>query len=576
MVRRGQSRRNSQGGRGKGGNQGSQGKRPSQTIDLSASEVKTEEERLMKEGASKSAVTSSDISSSEKLSTELPSKESVADGDSNKPGAETVKKPETKKDSTNNNTDKNSDKSAEIKDADAGKVKTSAHGSDKGSQKDLKKSDGPSGRGGDGAPPETGSKRAGGGSFFKLLAASIIGAVLALAGQQFMPRLITNSETAALSNLESEVQSLREAVGGLSSSASEATQDKISELEKALATVEQAAEGDGDVKARMAKVEKTMQDLTKLAEGDDAVAGVAAIATRVNDIEGRVNEAIEGLRSDFSTKFRRELEQVSKEIAAQESLTQIEGVKLTASTLGKKLAQLDAQSGQIQNKIEQLTASVEALKGASISKPEVESLLGDVKTQLSEVTTKLAAVTAREKQAHEAARKSALALAISNLKRAMNRGDGFGEELDGVKRLAAKELDFSALEPLSNSGVPTEQGLLEAYPALAVSALAVETKTEDGSTWDLLVSKARTAVNYRRTGDVEGDGNEAVLARMEHKFKEGHVEDVLVEAKALTGQAAQVMAPWIKKLEARLMVERAMQDLEDQLLTTLEPRAPNR
>ena len=59
---------------------------------------------------------------------------------------------------------------------------------------------------------------------------------------------------------------------------------------------------------------------------------------------------------------------------------------------------------------------------------------------------------------------------------------------------------------------------------------------------------------------------------MEHKFKEGHVEDVLAEAKALNGQAAQVMAPWVKKLEARLLVERAMQTLEDQLLTTLEPR----
>jgi hypothetical protein len=107
---------------------------------------------------------------------------------------------------------------------------------------------------------------------------------------------------------------------------------------------------------------------------------------------------------------------------------------------------------------------------------------------------------------------------------------------------------------------------------LAVEALARGETSDDSSTWDKLVSKARTAVNYRRTGDVKGDNNEAVLARMEHKFKDGHVEDVLAEAKALDGQAAQIMAPWLQKLEARLMVERTVQKLEDQLITNLEPR----
>lgn len=528
MVRRGQSRRNSQ------------GKRPSQTIDLSASEVSSSED----EAAQKADKTVSekakagDVSASPSASIETDKKSPDTKSD---PKAVTGSKDE--------------------------KSGSPAGGSGGGGEppKDVTAKKGASKE----TPSESGSKT---GSFFKLLAASVVGAVLALGGQQFMPRLVTTSDTAALTTLEGEVKDLKSALGGLSTEAQEATARKIGELEQAVLAAQKAAEGGGDVATRLGQVEQTMKDLTSLAKGDDAVAGVAAIATRVNEIEGRVDKAIDSIRSDFSVKFRRELEQVSKEIATQESLTQIEGVKLTASTLGKKLAQLDAQSTQLSQQIEALTSGLETLKENALTKTALNTKLGAIQTELESVSTQLAAVTARESEAHEAARKSALALAFSNLKRAMNRGDGYSNELSAVKRLANQSLDFSLIEPYANSGVPTEQSLLETYPPLAVEALARGETSDDSSTWDKLVSKARTAVNYRRTGDVKGDNNEAVLARMEHKFKDGHVEDVLAEAKALDGQAAQIMAPWLQKLEARLMVERTVQKLEDQLITNLEPR----
>lgn len=543
MARRGQSRRNTQ------------GKRPSQTIDLKASEVSADEASAGEDagvdapdtdaGDAKIAV---ETAVNEKAASQTDAPEAVAEKKA--PGG----KP------------------------DAG-LKDSASASDKkdAASKDTASKNEPKGGGSGGEPPLTGDTPAGkksgsGGGFFKLLAASLVGAVIALGGQQFMPRLVTTSETATLEGLQNEVSALKSAVEGVDAGASDKTLKKIAELETAVQAAQQAARGDGDLEGRLGQLEQTLTDLSQVAKGDDAVAGVAAISTRVNSIEQRVDKALEGIRSDFSTKFRRELEQVSKEIAAQESLTQIEGVKLTASTLGKKLAQLDAQSQKLTQQMTALNETVTGVKSGAVTRDQVSQQINGLKAELEKVTAKLADVTARENAAHEAARQSALALAFSNLKRAMGRGEGFSDELSAVKRLATEGIDFSALEPLANSGIPTEQGLLDDYSPLAVEALAKDQVGTDGNTWDKLVSKARTALKYRRTGDVEGSGNEAVLARMEHQFKQGHIEEVLSEAKALDGQAAQVMGPWLNKLEARLMVEKATQKIEDQLLATLEPR----
>lgn len=543
MARRGQSRRNTQ------------GKRPSQTIDLKASEVSADEASA---GEGAGADVSGKDAGGAKVAAETAVDEKTADEKSADP--------------------KGADQESAIKES--GGQKDSASASDKkdAASKDTAGKKEPKGGGSGGEPPLTGDKPAGkksgsgGGGFFKLLAASLVGAVIALGGQQFMPRLVTTSETATLEGLQNEVSALKSAVEGVDAGASDKTLKKIAELETAVQAAQQAAKGEGDLEGRLGQLEQTLTDLSIVAKDDDAVAGVAAISTRVNSIEQRVDKALEGIRSDFSTKFRRELEQVSKEIAAQESLTQIEGVKLTASTLGKKLAQLDAQSQKLAQQMTALNETVTGVKSGAVTRDQVSQQIDGLKAELEKVTAKLADVTARENAAHEAARKSALALAFSNLKRAMGRGEGFSDELSAVKRLATEGIDFSALEPLANNGIPTEQGLMDDYSPLAVEALAKDQVGTDGSTWDKLVSKARTALKYRRTGDLEGSGNEAVLARMEHQFKQGHIEEVLSEAKALDGQAAQVMGPWLNKLEARLMVEKATQKIEDQLLATLEPR----
>jgi hypothetical protein len=413
------------------------------------------------------------------------------------------------------------------------------------------------------------------GSFFKTLSAAIIGAVLALVGQQYMPQLVTSGEIENSSTLANRLDGFEKQLQNFSeNNQAEGLKQQISSLSSKV----EAVSSDGALSGRVQQLEKTLADLSVLGNSDDGkksqLAEVTAIATKLNKIEERVNTDLKIIKTEFKQSLRREVEQVSKAIAEQETLSQLEGVKLKTDTLGKKLASLDAQSTKLVSDLAQLKTALTSVEGASISSTKLGTELAPLRSALTEIDEKIALFSKREAEALASARRSALAIAFANLKRGMDRGEGFSAELQTVKQLAGADVNLSSFEGLSETGVPNEQTLLDTFPALAIKALAKsDGQKVDGLSWDQLVSKARTAFKYRRTGDVKGETAEAVLARVEHKFKDGHVEDALKEAQALDGQAKQVMTPWLKQVEARLFVEAEMRKLEDQLLNSLSPKS---
>lgn len=411
----------------------------------------------------------------------------------------------------------------------------------------------------------------GGGSFFKTLAAGLIGAVLALGGQQFMPKLVTQDPA------KPTLESLNEKILGLETLIESTGADELSQQVAALQEKVDNGQSAQGLLDRLDKMDALLADVAKTAEtGDERIEGVAALATKMSGIEARLDQQLTDVKSSFSNELRREVTKLSKIVATQESLVQIEGVKLTAEELGKRLAMLEARSNQLVSDFAQLRGSVDGVRAGSVSKDVLEAQVQGLKAQITDIDAQMVSLKKLEQDAHETARRSALALAFSNLKRAMEQGSGFSNELEAVKRLSGEHSDlhqdFSLLEKLSNEGLTSEQSLMEAFPDLASKAIADESAVEDATAWDKLTQKARSTFRYRRTGDVKGDTSEAVLARMEHKFKQGHLEEVVSEASQLQPKAQQVIAPWLAKLKARLLVEQAMHKLEDQLLTSLQPR----
>ena len=105
--------------------------------------------------------------------------------------------------------------------------------------------------------------------------------------------------------------------------------------------------------------------------------------------------------------MRREVEQVSKAIAEQETLSQLEGVKLKTDTLGKKVATLDAQSSKLVTDLDQLKSTLTSVEGASISSTKLGTELAPLRSALTEIDEKIALFSKREAEALASARRSA-------------------------------------------------------------------------------------------------------------------------------------------------------------------------
>ena len=163
-----------------------------------------------------------------------------------------------------------------------------------------------------------------------------------------------------------------------------------------------------------------------------------------------------------------------------------------------------------------------------------------------------------------------LALELANLKRAVDRGEGYAEELARAKKVGGFTLNFTALERYMQEGAPAPQELAKSFRKVADAMLDAEAETPNATLMDRLMSGARSIVRVRKAGYAADDTSlEAVIARMEAAVKDGRLADVLANAKKLPPKAALAGEDWVKKVEARQAVEQAMAEVEAQLKASL-------
>ena len=155
-----------------------------------------------------------------------------------------------------------------------------------------------------------------------------------------------------------------------------------------------------------------------------------------------------------------------------------------------------------------------------------------------------------------------LTLELANLKRAIDRGERYVEDLARVKKVAGT-LNLKPLERYSLEGVPTPPDLAKSFRPAANAMLDSEAEKSDASLVDRLLSGARGIVRIRKAGhDPEDASVEATVGRMEGALKENRLDEVLANAKKLPPKAALAGEEWVKKVQARQAVEQALADLE--------------
>lgn len=213
----------------------------------------------------------------------------------------------------------------------------------------------------------------------------------------------------------------------------------------------------------------------------------------------------------------------------------------------------------------------------AVGEETFSSRLDPLETRFTELADKVARlekavseIEARQGRSLAEAKATALAVALTNLRRTVDRGEAYQAELGAVKQLSPVKLDTATLDEHKETGVLTVDTLQKSFGKYAEEVLDVAHAPDDDSIIGKLVASARSVVRVRPTGLTEGDKPDAVIARVETRVKAGDLPAAIRESKTLKGEPAVVLRPWVEQAEARVAVDDELEQIESRLLSALE------
>jgi hypothetical protein len=314
----------------------------------------------------------------------------------------------------------------------------------------------------------------------------------------------------------------------------------------------------GEAQAKLARDTKALE--SKVGGGQEIPQELVGRLTRLEDMLSSAPTGDPAAQSPQLSALSARLGELQK--AAKEA------GDIARSGIARFDAELSAvrtEAGRLAQKLDGLKGEVEErLKGAARSAD-----LGPVAAGLKELEQRLQALLKGETERSANASRIVLTLELANLKRAIDRGEAYGEELARVHKVAGT-LNLAGLERYKLEGVPTPAELTKSFRKAANAMLDAEEERADATLVDRLLAGARGIVRVRKAGHPADDTSaEAVVGRMEAALKEGRLAEVLAGAKKLPPKAALAGEDWVKKVEARRAVEQALADVEAALKASL-------
>lgn len=301
------------------------------------------------------------------------------------------------------------------------------------------------------------------------------------------------------------------------------------------------------LRQQVAALESRLSDEPATGGNTEAVAAALSEARERAEATGRrlseLGNEITALRESISSGEAGEgpgLEAVSKRLAALEEQTQ------SLSAGGGAGAALEDVTSRI--------SSIEAgVREASEVAGTARKTASDNAAALSAIKTEVDALKAQVEEA-DAAPRMALVIAATTLKSAVERGTPYASELETYTAIAP-EGEAEALAPLeanASSGVPSRATLAAEAPEVASRIVAATTRRAgDGGIIDNLMASARSLVVVRPVGSVEGDGPDAIAARMEAAVVANDYEKALAEYETLPEAGKEAAADFVERLRAR-------------------------
>lgn len=249
------------------------------------------------------------------------------------------------------------------------------------------------------------------------------------------------------------------------------------------------------------------------------------------------------------------------------------------ASLEDKVAGLDTDGfartlGALESTLDGLMRTVEGLETAQLPADlpdrvgQMAQGLNAAAEQINSLGQKLSALEYEVARPDPSAQ-AALGIALANLSRAVDAGTPFVAELEAIAALAPEDPAVARLVDIAPMGVRSFAALKLEFVNLVDAVLVAERQAGRDSYWDRFVGNVLSIVTVRRVGDVEGDSVEAIVARAETRLGLEDLPGALVEVQALSGAAAEVVAPWLMQAEARVTTEGLARGLSARVLREL-------
>lgn len=289
-----------------------------------------------------------------------------------------------------------------------------------------------------------------------------------------------------------------------------------------------------------------------------------------------------------------------------------DSAQLRLNALDRRIAQLEAQGKplppqaadpnaqaereRLQARIEKLEAALEsvrttAMQGSAADEGAAREALRQVGDRLNSVASDTAVRIDRlarqietieqsaPREDADAVRNARLVFAIGRLRDAVLSTHPFRIELAALKALSADDPGITQaldrLGPHADGGVPTVDILRQRFRPLASAIVNAGREPVSDSWVDRSIARVLSAINIRRTDDLDGSDIEAIVARTEKALERGDVKQAATELAGLPERAAPVAKPWLADAEAHLVASTALVDLQTRAFAELGVKRAN-
>jgi hypothetical protein len=439
------------------------------------------------------------------------------------------------------------------------------------------------------APPA--APAAGGSGIGRLLGvaalSTVLGGVIGIGGSQF---LSSRDEAAARAAIEAQI-----AAGLAKSSARIADLEaRVAALPKAppafdptpldkrIAALEGERTNTGNLVERVGAVEKSLREQIEAAR-NSVTAALAAVPA-----DGSTKAALEAMAArldsglDAARAKSDEIAAAGKALGdrlaadfdrkAVEAAKVLDGVRTRLGALESLRGDVDGLIGRIGG----VEETAKALKAAGATAfDQIGKQAGAIAEKLGGVDGRVGKLETGAAGVAKAQAGAVLAVALADLKSAVDAGRPFKNEFDVVRR--AGTLDLKVLEPFVETGVPSVTALRERLPKVTRTIADLQETAEAGDgIVDRLVAHAKQIVRIRPAGSAAGDTVDARLSRLEAKTRAGDLAGALDEWKGLPDAAKKPVADWGTALEARVGVDKALARETAAVLAELSKSTPAR